>query len=163
MAKKIDIEAAPAGTGAPYPAPFHTPCAGRFARRLGDAAGLTQIGVNLTRLPPGGWSSQRHWHTAQDEFIFVVAGEAVLVSDAGEEIFRAGDSVGFKAGTADGHHFQNRSQADVLLLEMGARRPGEDEAFYPDIDLHRGLAGYARRTGEPYPPRPPTGPAGGTR
>jgi len=149
---KIDIEAAPAVVGSHYPAPYDAPCSERSRRRLGDAAGLTQFGVNLIRLPPGAWSSQRHWHTAEDELVFVVEGEVVLVTDAGEEPLVAGDCAGFKAGTPNGHHIQNRSGRDALLLEMGSRREQEDEVTYPDIDLRlpRGGGGYVHRNGEPY-------------
>jgi uncharacterized cupin superfamily protein len=161
MSKKIDIETVATVVGSRYPAPFDADCAGRFRRRVGDAAGLTQFGVNLTRLPAGCWSSQRHWHTVEDEFVYVLSGEVVLVTDAGEEILRAGDCCGFKAGVADGHHLQNRSDNDAVVLEVGTRRPDEDEAYYSDIDLHaaRGRSGYLHRDGTPYPnakPRNPT-------
>jgi uncharacterized cupin superfamily protein len=102
---------------------------------LGNAAGLTQFGVNFLRLPPGAWSSQRHWHSAEDEFVWVVEGEVVLVTEQGEELLRAGDCTGFKAGVPDGHHLQNRSDRDALILEIGARHPEEDAVDYPDIDL----------------------------
>jgi uncharacterized cupin superfamily protein len=152
MPKKIAIEETRVVRGARYPAPYHEPCTERFRRCLGDAADLTQFGVNLTRIAPGSWSSQRHWHTAEDEFVFVVQGEIVLVTDAGEETLRAGDCAGFRAGTADGHHLQNRSSQAALLLEVGARRPDLDEVFYPDIDLLalKGRAGYAHKDGQPY-------------
>src|SRR5258708_33868821 len=94
--------------GSRYPPPYDEPCRGRFRRCLGDAAGLTHFGVNVTRVPAGGWSSQRHWHTAEDEFIYVVEGELVLVTDSGEEILRAGDCAAFKAWSPDGHHWPNR-------------------------------------------------------
>ena len=160
MPKKIDLEATPTVTGARYPSPYDQPCAGRFRRVLGDVAGLTQFGVNLTRLPPGCWSSQRHWHTGEDEFVFIVAGEVVLVTDSGEEILRQGDCAGFKAGTADGHHLQNRSDQDALVLEIGTRQPHEDAVFYPDIDLRipKGRAGYFHNDGEPYPGSKPRNP-----
>ena len=152
MPKLIDIAAAQTSLGSQYPAPFHEPCAQRCRRRLGDVAGLTQFGVNLTHLPPGTWSSQRHWHTVEDEFIYVLKGELVLVTDAGEETLRAGDCSGFKAGVEDGHHVQNRSNEEVLFLEVGSRRTEEDEAYYPDIDLKalKDRAGYAHRDGNPY-------------
>ena len=163
MPKKITLHEAPTVKGSRYPAPYDQPCAERFRRCLGDAAGLTQFGVNLNRLPPGTWSSQRHWHTAEDEFIFVVQGEVVLVTDAGEEILRAGDCAGFKAGVQEGHHLQNRSSAEALVLEVGTRRPETDEVFYPDIDLRalKGRAGYAHRDGQPYSEAKPRNPATG--
>jgi uncharacterized cupin superfamily protein len=151
MPKKIDVNSAKAVTGSGYPPPYDEPCVNRFRRRLGDAAGLTQFGVNLTRLPAGAWSSQRHWHAAEDEFVYVVEGELVLITDAGEEMLRAGDCAGFKAGTADGHHLVNRSGKDALFLEVGSRCPREEEIAYPDIDLSiKGGAGFTRRNGQPY-------------
>ena len=153
MGKRIEIEKVPVRKGSRYPAPFNAACAARARQALGDAAGLTDFGVNLLRLAPGVWSSQRHWHSAEDEFVFVVEGEVVLVTDAGEEILRTGDCAGFKAGIMDGHHLQNRSQHDAVLLEIGSRKTAEDEGEYSDIDLRflKGHAGYARKDGTPYP------------
>jgi len=160
MHKKIDLALTPTVTGSRYPAPYHEPCMHRFRRRVGDVAGLTQFGVNLTRLPAGAWSSQRHWHSAEDEFLYVVQGELVLVTDLGEEILRAGDCAGFKAGVPDGHHLQNRTAQDALFLEVGSRRPEQDEVTYPDIDLKAliGRDGYAHANGEPYPDATPRNP-----
>jgi uncharacterized cupin superfamily protein len=153
MTHKIQIDKVQSTQGTDYPSPFDEPCRERLRRRLGDAAGLTQFGVNLLVLPPGAWSSQRHWHTIEDEFVYVVDGEVVLVTDAGEEHLRAGDCAGFPAGERDGHHLQNRSARAATVLEIGTRRLADDEAFYPDIDLHAlaGDAGYAHRDGRPYP------------
>jgi uncharacterized cupin superfamily protein len=152
MPKKIDIGATPISKGSRYPAPYDEPCQQRLRRRLGDAAGLSQFGVNLTRLPPGCWSSQRHWHTAEDEFVYILEGEAVLITDTGEETLYPGDCAGFGAGKADGHHLVNRSALDVVLLEVGTRNIATDEVFYPDIDLMtiKGRAGYAHKDGAPY-------------
>src|SRR5260370_24740102 len=136
MAKRIELTKLPVVTGSGYPAPFDLPCAARARQRLGDAAGLTDFGVNLLRLPPGAWSSQRHWHSAEDEFVFIVEGEVVLVTDAGEELLRSGDCAGFKAGVKDGHHLQNQSARDALLLEVGSRRVAEDEGDDPDISMY---------------------------
>src|SRR5260221_12713965 len=119
MAKKINLATAPTETVTLHPPPFADPCRKRARIKLGDAAGLTQFGVNLCTLPPGTWSSQRHWHTREDELIYVVSGEVTLVTDGGEEVLRAGDSAGFKAGDKNGHTFQNRSLSDVLILEVG--------------------------------------------
>jgi uncharacterized cupin superfamily protein len=153
MPKRIDPKELPALSGTFYPPPYDQPCRARERRKLGDAAGLTQYGVNLLRLPPGVWSSQRHWHTKQDEFIYVVAGEIVLVTDAGEEVLKAGDCAGFKAGEENGHHLQNRSGADALILEVGTRGEG-DGASYPDIDLVYPANGvptmYTAKDGTPY-------------
>jgi uncharacterized cupin superfamily protein len=152
MAKRIDPSELPASIGTFYPPPYDEPCRARERRRLGDAAGLTQFGVNLLRLKPGVWSSQRHWHTEQDEFVYVISGEVVLATDAGEETLKTGDCAGFKAGDRDGHHLQNRSNADVLLLEIGTRPPS-DAGEYPDIDLAFKMSAppmYSRKDGTPY-------------
>ncbi|HWF98493.1 MAG TPA: cupin domain-containing protein [Steroidobacteraceae bacterium] len=153
--KKIDTAATQMVVGSGYPSPHDEPCRERKRLRLGDAAGLTQFGVNLLRLPPGVWSSQRHWHTAEDEFVYVLEGEVVLVSDAGEEVLRAGDCAGFKAGERDGHQLQNRADAEAVLLEIGTRNPGSDAVDYPDIDLAipAGTRKFVHKDGTPYPPR----------
>jgi uncharacterized cupin superfamily protein len=156
MTKRIGVETLPVITGTLYPAPFDEPCRARQRTRLGDAAGLTQYGVNLVRLEPGAWSSQRHWHIRQEEFIYILSGELTLVTDAGSEILRAGDCAGFKAGDGDGHHLQNRSNADATFLEMGTRLPG-DGAHYSDIDMivppDGKPAQYCHRDGTPYATR----------
>ena len=140
MKKRIDIAALTPVIGTLYPPPFDLPCRGRERTKLGDAAGLTQFGVNLCRLPPGAWSSQRHWHTAGDEFVYVLSGEVVLVTDGGEEVLRAGDAAGFPAHDPNGH-------------EVGTRVP-EDAAYYPDIDMVAPAGGspaaYTHRDGTPY-------------
>ena len=150
---KIDIDAAEMRTGSNYPSPFDQPCLARTRRKLGDAAGLTQFGVNLLRLPPGQWSAQRHWHTAEDEFVWVVQGEVVLVTDEGEQTLRPGDCAGFPAGAPDGHHLQNRSAAEAVLLEVGTRDLTKDGCDYPDIDMiaRPGEDLYRHRDGTPYP------------
>ena len=154
--KRIDLSAAKIALGSGYPAPYDEPCRQRKRSRLGDAAGLTQFGVNLLRLPPGVWSSQRHWHTAEDEFVYVLEGEVVLISDSGEEVLRAGDCAGFKAGERNAHHLLNRASADAVLLEVGSRNPESDEVDYPDIDLtiRAGTRSFLHKDGTPYPPKP---------
>ena len=149
--KKIDIETATHRVGASYPAPYDQPCAGRERWRLGDAAGLTQFGVNLLRLPPGQWSAQRHWHETEDEFVMVIEGEVVLVTDAGEELLGPGDCAGFRAGVADGHHLQNRTNRDAVILEVGSRRT-DDGCHYPDVDMDapRDVDGFVRKDGTPF-------------
>ena len=146
---KIDIEAAPSGAGTRYPEPYSAPCKGRSWRKLGDAAGLTQFGVNLVTLAPGVWSSQRHWHSHEDEFVWMLEGELVLVTDAGEETMRPGDCVGFKAGVRDGHCLQNRSSSDARFLVVGSRSE-EDWGEYSDIDMKflPGRGGYVRKNGD---------------
>jgi uncharacterized cupin superfamily protein len=151
MKKRIDPKRTAASVGTSYPPPYDAPCAARVRHRLGDAAGLTDFGVNLLCLPAGTWSSQRHWHSAEDEFVYVLEGEVVLVTDAGEETLRAGDCAGFKAGVKDGHHLQNRSPTDALVLEVGSRREAEDTGEYSDIDMRFSPHGYARKGGTPYP------------
>ena len=151
MGGKIDIGAAPSVSGTLYPEPYDAPCRKRHRIKLGDAAGLTQFGVNLQRLPPGAWSSQRHWHSHEDEFVWVVEGEVVLVTEAGEEVLHAGDCAGFRFGDPDGHHLQNRSEKDALLLEIGSRLPATDRTAYPGIDLVAEATGYTHLDGTPYP------------
>jgi uncharacterized cupin superfamily protein len=135
MTKRIDLATAPSRKGTLYPPPYDKPCLERVRTRLGDAAGLTQFGVNLLRLPPGSWSSQLHWHSAEDEFVYVLEGEVTLVTDSGQETLRAGDCAGFKAGVPEGHHIRNDSQREAVLLEVGSRRPSDDTCSYPGIDL----------------------------
>jgi len=159
MAKRIDLAAAAVLTGTTYPPPYDEPCRTRHRTRLGDAAGLTQFGVNLLRLPPGSWSAQRHWHVGEDEFIYVVSGEVVLVTDAGDEVLRAGDCAGFKAADENGHCLQNRSKADATVLEIGTRHSGGDTAYYPECDMVAVSGGsYTRRDGTAYPKQPRRGP-----
>jgi uncharacterized cupin superfamily protein len=153
MPKKINLEAVMPIVGTLYPSPFDEPCRARQRKKVGDAAGLTQFGVNVLTLPPGAWSSQRHWHTASDEFVYVITGEVTLVTDEGEEILRAGDCAGFKAGEADGHCLQNRTQEAATVLEIGSRVEA-DAAHYSEIDLVAPPGGqpaiYTRRDGTPY-------------
>lgn len=139
------------GTG--YPAPYNAPCAERLKRKLGDVFGLEDFGVNLVVMPPGAWSSQRHCHSLEDEFVYVVAGNPTLVTDAGETTLAPGMCAGFKAGSGDGHHLVNNSDAPVTYLEVGSRKL-DDDVDYPDCDLQllkakRG-GKFTRRNGEPY-------------
>ena len=131
---KIDLSAVPVRKGSGYPAPFDQPCAGRTRRRLGDAGGLTDFGVNLMTLPPGGWSSQRHWHSHEDEFVTVLEGELTLVEDGGETLLKAGDCATFAKNSGNGHHLINRSSTTVLYLEVGSRNP-DDVITCSDIDM----------------------------
>lgn len=153
---KIDIDRVLIREGSAYPAPFDEPCRGRKGWRLGDAGGLTQFGVNLMRLEPGAWASQRHWHAREDEFVYVLEGELVLVEDGGETLLRAGDSAAWKAGVRDGHHLQNRSDREAAFLVVGSR-DNEDHGEYSDIDMVFGTgryggspSGYRHKDGTPY-------------
>ena len=151
---KIDLATAPRRGGSRYPAPMNEPCKKRSWIELADAAGLTLVGVNLLTLPAGQWSSQRHWHGDEDEFVFIVSGEVVLVENEGETLLRAGDCAAWKAGMANGHHLQNRTDADAVVLQVG--NPSNDATEwvdYPDIDLclRPGGAGYRHRDETLYP------------
>lgn len=147
---KIEISKAPLRTGSRYPKPFDEPCRRKSRRRLGLAAGLTQFGVNLLELQPGAWSSQRHWHPEADEFVYVVRGPVVLVTEAGETTLDTGDCAGFKAGEPDGHHLQNRGTEPALILEIGTGSPADLHTEYPDIDMRATPAGYVRKNDTPY-------------
>ena len=136
-------------------APFREGQRKRYTRRLGDHAGLKNYGVNLVRVLPGGQSSARHTHSKQDEFVYVIEGEFVLVTDAGRETVGPGTCIGFPAGTGDGHHFLNLTQKDAIFLVIGDRT-ASDEVTYPDIDLELkagpdGVRGFRRKDGTPYP------------
>lgn len=150
----IDAKSLEAKSSTNYPEPLRKVVAGRAKRRLGDAFGLKNFGVNMTTLTPGAMSALRHWHTRQDEFVYILEGEAVLVTNAGEQTLRPGMAAGFPAGKQDGHHLINRSDRDVVYLEIGDRLPG-DAADYPDMDMVTrqqpdGRWVYFRRNGEPY-------------
>ena len=150
---KIDLARVKLDASSGYPEPFQSAVVGRVRQRLGDAAGLEQFGVNLTRLKPGAQSAQRHWHAAEDEFVFVIEGELVLCENDGETVVRAGDAAAFKAGVANGHCLVNRSAADAVYLEIGSRSTRED-VDYPDIDLRyrkdEGGVRYLHKSGERY-------------
>ncbi len=151
---KIDIGKIAIDTYSGYPEPFRKTVIGRERKRLGNAVGLDQFGVNLTRLKPGAASSQRHWHKYEDELVYVLEGELVLVEDEGETVLAPGDAAGWKAGVANGHCLVNRGDRDAVFLEVGSRAPRE-VATYPDIDM---LAErddkrqrYLHKSGAPYP------------
>jgi uncharacterized cupin superfamily protein len=149
---KIDLSKVAADVGSGYPPPFDAPCNARSRQRLGRSQGLTHFGVNLCVIPPGGWSSQRHWHSHEDEFVWVVEGELTLVTDAGEQTLRPGDCAAFKAGDPDGHHLVNRSARPARVLEIGNADP-RDRCVYADIDMvaEPGVEAYSHRDGTPYP------------
>ena len=131
---KIDPATLPVHSGSGYLPAFQAAVAGRRWQAVGAAGGLTQFGANLVSLPPGGWSSQRHWHSAEDELVVILAGELVLVEDGAETVMHPGDIATFPAGVANGHHLQNRSTEPAQFLAIGTDRPAEDECHYPDID-----------------------------
>ena len=153
---KIDIENVPTVTGCRYPAPFDEPCLARRWKALGAAGGLDQFGVNLMTVAPGTWSSQRHWHEKEDEFVYMLEGELLLVTDQGEEVMGPGDCAAFRAGARDGHHLRNVSDRDAVFLAIGSRLEN-DWGDYPDIDLAFGSGRYAaggnytHKDGTPYP------------
>jgi uncharacterized cupin superfamily protein len=153
MNRRIDVAAVPTLAGSRYPSPFDEPCRNKSRQALGAMAGLTQFGVNLLRLQPGAWSSQRHWHNKEDEFVYVLSGEVVLVTDSGEELLRTGEAAGFKAGDRNGHCLQNRSNSEVQVLEVGTRAE-HDTTYYSDIDMVAPAghmpAIYTHRDGTPY-------------
>jgi uncharacterized cupin superfamily protein len=153
----LEPDRVPARTSSGYPEPFRSRVLPREKRGLGDALGLTKIGVNLTTLPPGKESSMRHHHTREDEFVFVLEGEVVLRTDAGEQLLTAGTCAGFPAGSGDGHQLVNRSDRPARYLEFSNRDP-DDTAVYPDVDLAyskvapdgRPAPTYAHKDGTPY-------------
>ena len=148
---KIDLSAVPVRVGTGYPQPFNDACAGRTRRRLGDAGGLGSFGVNLMTLPPGKWSSQRHWHSHEDEFVYVLEGELTLVEDGGATVLRAGDCAAFARGSGNGHHLQNRSSATATYLEVGSRHP-DDLTTCSDVDLQSANSDglFRHKDGSPY-------------
>ena len=148
----IDVAHVLERRGSDYPSPYSGSVSARIRQALGNAGGLTDFGVNLTRLPPGAWSSQRHWHTDEDELVYVLAGELVLVTEAGEQPLKAGDCAAFPKNRVDGHHLVNRGTQMAVYLEIGTRSKS-DCCHYPDIDLHWDSAtdSYTHKDGSPYP------------
>ena len=150
---KIDIASLPIEAGSTYPKPFRPVVAGRSRKRLGVAAGLDQFGVNLTTLKPGAASALRHWHEKEDELVYILEGEVVLIEDGGETMLKAGDAAGFKANVPNGHHLVNKSGRDAVYLEIGTRSKHE-RAEYPDVDLRiirDELGGHhTHKNGQPY-------------
>jgi len=153
VAPAFDPKDLPEQSSTGYPEPYKSRVAGRHRRRLGDAAGLKNFGVNLTRLDPGTESSMRHWHAKQDEFIYVLEGEVTLVTDAGRQKLTPGMAAGFPAGRADGHQLVNETRKSALYLEIGDRTPG-DGATYSDVDMAARLVDgkwvFTHKDGSPY-------------
>ncbi len=146
---KVVLSGGPRHIGTGYPPPFAAPSADRIRQRLGDAGGLT--GINLMHLPPGNWSCQRHWHSHEDEFVFVLEGELVLIEDQGETLLRAGDFAAFPKNTGNGHHLINRSAEVAVYLEGGSREPA-DVTTYSDIDMMIANSDgrFTHKDGTPY-------------
>ena len=151
---KVDIAKVKVTSGTFYPDPFKAECAGRHKQALGDAVGLTQFGVNLTRVEAGQASALRHWHEQEDEFIYMLEGELVLAENGGEVVLKPGDAAGFKAGSGNAHRLINRGKVDAVYFEVGTRAKHE-HVHYPDVDLVlvRDEQGrhYLHKNGEPYP------------
>ena len=148
---RIDVTTVPARQGSGYPKPFDAPCSARTRRRLGEAGGLRDFGVNLMTLPQGGWSSQRHWHSDEDEFVYLLEGEVTLVEDGGETLMRAGDCAAFPKGAGNGHHLINRSSAIAVYLEVGSHNPN-DLTTCSDIDMTSSNADgrFVHKDGSPF-------------
>ena len=150
---KIDVVNLRIDSSTNYPEPYRKVVEGRLRKRLGNAVGLDQFGVNLTTLKPGAWSSQRHWHETEDELIYMLEGELVLCEDNGETVLKPGDAAGWKANSRIGHCLINRSARDAVFLEIGTRS-AQERAEYPDIDMRveRDASGarYLHKSGEPY-------------
>lgn len=140
-------------TGSSYPAAFRQVTEGRARQALGDAAGLTQFGVRLTRLAPGAASALRHWHISEDEFVYILDGTPTLITNAGEELLKPGDAAGFPAGDEDGHQLVNRSKLEVVYLEVGTRA-AQDYVNYTDVDMQvlraPGRSFFLTKSGLPY-------------
>jgi uncharacterized cupin superfamily protein len=150
---KIDVDTLPLDTRTGYPPPYDRVVVGRGRKRLGNAAGLDQFGVNLTTLKPGAASALRHWHEQEDELVFILQGEATLIEDGGETVLKPGDAAGFKANSRNGHCLVNKSDRDVVYLEIGTRAKFE-RVDYPEADLKvvrddKGMR-YTHKNGEPY-------------
>jgi uncharacterized cupin superfamily protein len=150
---KIDISKLPTDTRTGYPPPYDRAVVGRERKRLGNAAGLDQFGVNLTTLKPGASSALRHWHEREDEFIYVLEGELVLIEDGGETLLKPGDAAGFKANSGNGHHLVNKTDRNATYLEVGTRSKHE-RVEYPEADLmvvrdDKGFR-YTHKNGDPY-------------
>ena len=146
---KLDLDSIEQVDRTGYPPPHNEQVAGRWYRRLAPAAGLSQFGVSHVVLKPGAWSSQRHWHDDEDEFLVMVSGEAVLVEDEGRTLLRPGDCAAFPAGVKNGHHLRNESDSDCSFVVVGSGAGGG--GAYSDIDMMFTPEGkYVRRDGTPY-------------
>lgn len=146
---KIDLDSIEQSNRTGYPAPFDKDVQGRWNRRLARAAGLSDFGVSHVTLKPGAWSSQRHWHDGEDEFLVMLEGEAVLVEDDGRTVLKAGDCAGWPKGSTNGHHLRNESGSDCVFVVVGGGT--NTGGGYSDIDMMFTAAGkYVRKDGTPY-------------
>jgi len=150
---KLDLAAIPQTNATGYPAPYDAAVAGRWYRRLAPPAGLSLMGASHVTLLPGAFSSQRHWHRGQDELVVVLAGEAVLIDDAGETPVGPGDILAFPAGEANGHCLHNRADVPCIFVAISAGSREADSGEYPDIDMVFDAEGYARKDGTRYDAR----------
>jgi uncharacterized cupin superfamily protein len=148
---KVDPLSLPRLARSGYPEPFNRAVAGRSWRDIAEGAGLSQFGANLCTLEPGAWSSQRHWHSAEDEMVVMLSGKLVLVEEGSETEMQPGDIATFRAGDTNGHHLQNRSTAPATFLAIGPNFPETDVCSYPDIGMVLDRNGYR------FPGRPPEG------
>ena len=142
---KIDLSTVEVCSGSGYPPPFDEPCLSETSERLSDVGGLSHFGVHRLVLTPGAWSSQRHWHTHEDELIYILQGSPVLIDDNGETQLEPGDITTHVAGEPNGHHMINRTEENVIYLAIGSRNPTIDTVHYPDVDLQLPSNGTASR------------------
>ena len=148
---KLDLEAIPQTNATGYPPPFDTDVEGRWYRRLAPPSGLTQMGASHVTLEPGAYSSQRHWHSVQDELVVMLSGEAVLIEDEGETIVTPGDILAWPAGIKNGHRLHNRSDSPCVFIAISAGDRDKDGGEYPDIDMMFRADGYFHKDGRRYP------------
>ncbi|WP_026942211.1 cupin domain-containing protein [Hellea balneolensis] len=152
---KINLDDVPETNGTNYPTPYDSPCISRRKKAISDASRLTQFGAHIITLPPGAWSSQRHWYSAEDELVYIIKGSPLFIDEKGETRLNPGDITAHPAGDENGHHMKNDTNEDVQFLIIGTRNPVEDHAHYPDIDLDLPANGpaerhYRRKDGRPY-------------
>lgn len=145
---KLDMDAIPQANTTGYPGDLADAVAGRWVRRVGKDAGLTDFGASHVLLKPGAASSQPHWHEGEDELVVMLSGEAVLVENGGRAILRPGDIATFAKGHPDGHHLLNESDVDCVFLAIG--RPAASDCYYPDVDLHLSRGAYLHKDGSAY-------------
>jgi len=151
---KLDLAKIPEKVGTGYPPPFDAPCLNRTGRDLSTPSGLTQFGARLVTLPPGSWSSQRHWHSHEDELIYIVSGHPTFIDDEGPQTLTPGDFTAHPGGDGNGHHMKNETDEDVMFLVIGARAPDKDHCRYPDVDMDLPCNGtdervFVRKDGSP--------------